>query len=226
VNIPARAHALDVVASLNRGKKKEDEFLREYCDAWLRSGHSFSGMEQHKALVNGHLSRWRLWCLGSGVEEMNEFVPSLPVGVSLWNPPERTGGKPALVYGIEPTDNWSGAVAALRFALLIASPEGRLLGRCRRCNAYFLNTSGHRNKVFCTPKCARDVCARQATQAARQQAHVEKLNRVRRACNTMKSKPGGRVDWKNWVSKRTGVSIWWITRATNRGEIRPPKEAR
>src|SRR6266852_2080541 len=175
----ARADAHHVVAILNGDvSANEAQPLRDYCDAWMRAGRSFVEMQDHRHAVNDHLRQWRLWCLGSGVEEMNEPTPPLPPGLILWNPPECTDGRPALAYGIEGSAYNAASRAALRFGLLITSPEGQLLGRCPRCRRYFLNTSGHRNKVFCRPECARDIGARRATRRARTLERDVKLRRA------------------------------------------------
>src|SRR5262245_6857576 len=147
-HIAARAYARGVIADLNGVSSPEAKLLRAYCDAWLRAGRSFGAMENDRKAINEQLSQWRLWCLGSGVEEMNEPTPPLPLGLQLWNPPTRTGGKPALAYGIADSACNPASLAALRFGLLITSPEAELVGRCPRCDRYFLNLSGHQNKVY------------------------------------------------------------------------------
>lgn len=198
----------------------EAGLLREYFDTWLQRGRSFAAMET-RGVINQGLSGWRLWCLGSGVEEMNEPDPTVPPGTVLWNPPERTDGRPTLAYGMARSDYNAQSLAALWFVLVITSSEGPLLGRCARCRRYFLNTSGHRNKVFCLPACARDTAARRATKLARVAEHEAKLRRVLSAVAALQDKPREK-DVKEWVAKRARVSLWWITRAIKRGDLSLP----
>jgi hypothetical protein len=216
-------NARDIVKMLNgEGSAARADLLRNYCEAWLQTGRSFAAMETSKT-INDDLSQWRFWCLDSGVLEMNTAEPLIPPGTVLWDPPERTEGRPALHYVIPGSQYNARTVAAVQFALLITSPEGLLLGRCKRCQRYFLNTSGHRDKVFCKPACARDLAARRATQRARTAAHAAKCARVRRALAELRQKPSGKYV-KDWLAKRAKVTRWWITRAVKRGEISLPPD--
>src|SRR5712692_10188019 len=145
-----RVRALEIVQLLNRNSV-EGMSLRSYCDRWLAAGRSVQGMGPLLRTLNDSLSRWKLWCLGAGVAESNESEASMPLGLRLWDPPEYLGGAAALVHGIEDEHYNRESLAALRFGLLVTGRDAKNLGKCRRCGAYFLNTSGHRNKVFCRP---------------------------------------------------------------------------
>jgi hypothetical protein len=180
---------------------------------------------EHRHAVNQHLRKWRLWCLSADPEEMNEPDPALPLGLVVTNALTAAEGGPTLAYGIEPSAYGPASEAALQFALFITSPNGQLLGRCERCQRYFLNTSGHRNKKYCRPECARDVAARRATKRARRAEHEAKLQRLRRAAAAFHEKPPNR-DAKEWLAKRAKVSVWFITRALNRGEVCLPSQDR
>jgi hypothetical protein len=51
---------------------------------------------------------------------------------------------------------------------------------------------------------------------------VEKLNRAQSAAHkwTTAKTPG---NWKEWVSAQTDISVRWLSRAVNRGELREPR---
>lgn len=107
--------------------------------------------------------------------------------------------------------------------LLIRSSEYDV-GRCGRCKGYYLNFSGHRNKVFCSRRCATTMSAERAMRERRMREKDEKLARAAELCTIWK--PGRSKDWKRWVAHRSGLTTNWLTRALNRGELQPPRLSR
>jgi hypothetical protein len=107
------------------------------------------------------------------------------------------------------------------FMTLIANPRWELLGGpCARCGDYFVKHT-KRQKVYCSRNCGSAATAVPAMKRKRQE---EQARRIRSAQESIAefSKSKRRLGWKEWVSNETGFTIRWITRAVNRGAIRPP----
>lgn len=218
--------ALALVQALNRDSALSD-VLRRYVQPWLTAHGDFQTIPSQLRLeLNDHLGHWQIYCLGAGAREYNEPEPILPDGFHLFDIPERTRGKPYMGYGIKDEHINDESQAALKFALFVCGPYARALGQCPRCQKYFLNTSGHRIKIFCSLKCARHHAAVRATKARREKVKNEKCKRVLRWYARIGEKPLGR-DWKEWISKNAHVKVWWLTRAINDGHLpEEPKQQR
>jgi hypothetical protein len=112
--------------------------------------------------------------------------------------------------------------AAWLFIDLVTGSVPYDVGKCERCAGYYLNFSGHRNKVFCSRRCATASSAEKATRERRMKEKRVKLTRAAELCKVWKSAAAKQADWKQWVAKRSGLTPKWLTRAVNRGELRPP----
>jgi hypothetical protein len=107
------------------------------------------------------------------------------------------------------------------FMTLIANPRWELLGGpCARCGDYFVKHT-KRQKVYCSRNCS---SAGTAVPAMKRMRQVEQSRKTRSAqqCIVEWGKAKRRLGWKEWVSIETGFTIRWITRAVNRGDLRPP----
>ena len=92
-----------------------------------------------------------------------------------------------------------------------------LAGPCDRCHKYFVKKRTTQ-KVYCSRRCGNAATARIRTTEQRRQEHKKRLERARKAGKLWKPKVG--IDWKLFVSGKTGLSSKWLTRAINRGELR------
>jgi len=112
--------------------------------------------------------------------------------------------------------------ALCHFMDLIVNPHcHRLGGPCARCNKYYVKNTA-RQKKYCSRRCGSMLTAKIHTREKRDSEHSEKLHNAQSAANkwtTMKTA----MTWKKWVSMRTNISVRWLSRAVNRGELREPK---
>jgi hypothetical protein len=131
-------------------------------------------------------------------------------------------------YKVYDTHGRFGAIEL--FFEFIIGPLQRTVGRCKRCQKYYWNRWGHSNKQYCTARCARAESATQLTFERRRREHEESLGNIRAAIGSFERLSPARSarirNWKKWVNQETGISLNFITRAINRGEIAPPKGAK
>lgn len=107
------------------------------------------------------------------------------------------------------------------FMMLIANPRWELLGGpCARCGDYFLKHT-KRQKVYCSRICSSAATAIPAMKRKRQEEQTRKI-RSAQQCISEWGMTKRRLGWKEWVSNETGYTTRWITRAVNRGALRPP----
>ena len=113
---------------------------------------------------------------------------------------------------------------ALRdFMTLITNPQWNSLGGpCRRCRNYFLKKT-KRKGVYCSRSCSSGETAVCATRKWREREQAEKLTLAQRYIGEW-IKVDRRLGWKVWVSNETGFTIRWLSRALNKGALRPPNE--
>jgi|SRR5581483_702992 len=105
-----------------------------------------------------------------------------------------------------------------QFVEVIKGRYAKDILKCPQCGLVFLNSSGHRNKVYCSAKCAQYKTAIEATNARRQREQERKIEIARRLFDRIDEKPAGK-DWKEWIvrkaGKKSGITLWWLTRAIN-----------
>ncbi len=107
------------------------------------------------------------------------------------------------------------------FMMLIANPRWELLGGpCAGCRDYFLKHT-KRQTVYCSRTCSSAVTAVPAMKRKRQEEQARKIQLAQEYIGEW-YKTKRRLGWKEWVSNETGFTIRWITRAANRGALRPP----
>src|SRR5271157_722649 len=116
--------------------------------------------------------------------------------------------------------------AALRFHVGTLNPEwDKLAGPCERCRRYYLKKRASQ-KVYCSRRCGNAATAVARTRERLAREHAEKLRRaqaVMRKWTTARTKD----DWKVFVSKREpDITSKFLTRAVNKGELRPPPKSR
>jgi hypothetical protein len=107
------------------------------------------------------------------------------------------------------------------FMKLLINPYWDMLGGpCYRCDNYYIKNT-KRQKVYCSRGCATAATAIPATRKRRNAEHVKKLNKAEQAINLWALRRR-RKDWKEWVHDQTGLTVKWLTRAANLGDLIPP----
>ncbi len=112
--------------------------------------------------------------------------------------------------------------AAKLFLDFITSPLYDRIGQCRRCSRYFVNVTGYWKKVYCSGKCATRHTALISMRARRRMERSEKLKKCRRGLEAYARLKKAPKNWKDYVSKKAGVTPKFITRAVNNGELPQP----
>ena len=117
-------------------------------------------------------------------------------------------------------------LAALLFHVGTLNPEwDKLTGPCARCDNYYIKKRASQ-KVYCSRRCGNATTAVARTRERLAREHADKLRRSQAAMQkwtTARTKD----DWKVFVSKRqSDITPKFLTRAVNKGELRPPPKAR
>jgi len=174
--------------------------LRELVDSWQKSGPNLAKMlKNDKALAAR---------VGHGETTL---VPT-------------NTGKGHLVWLPSPRDrdlsSWRDQALTL-FMILIVNPQWhRLGGPCPRCDKYYVKKTS-RQKTYCSRRCGATLTAIAATRKKRQEKRLEELSRTQAAANQWATVQT-RQPWKEWVSTRTNITVKWLTRAVNKGDLRAP----
>jgi len=194
-------------------------------------------------LVSRFVSTWLVaGCCAGGWELKEEFEAYLaqrdPVLYSVPREPARIDFFPQfqreeIIIGqvMGPTFDEVCRIEATRmFLTFIQSAEFRKIGRCKRCGRFFYNASRRKKRVYCTGPCARAAEAAKAHQRKRREEHQSELAETAKAVKKYESlspeRKSGIRNWKQWVAGEAGPEITtnFITRAVNRGELRPPRD--
>jgi hypothetical protein len=118
-----------------------------------------------------------------------------------------------------PQDN-----ALKHFINLIINPEWAMLGGpCDKCGDYFLKTT-NRKRTYCSKSCSSAATAIPSIMKRRQQEQAARINRAQESI--AKWQRVRRPEWKKCVSIDTGLTVRWLTRAVNNGQLHQPREAR
>ena len=137
----------------------------------------------------------------------------------------------ALASFVDETKKWLGRDpkkivdyrASLRFVSLLLNPYRMAISApCARCGKYWIKQRTRTsNNKFCK-ECRGPGNVMEVYKADRER----KLNRVRAYIAKLDQSRKGRLterSWKELVKEATGVSLSFLTRAVNSGELRPPK---
>jgi hypothetical protein len=114
-------------------------------------------------------------------------------------------------------------MALLQFVRLLLNPRSEYLGGpCARCGMYYLKKT-KRQKVYCSRRCGTRATSISSNRKTRMGVH---RGLVQRAQDKMgeweKQVPGEK--WKNWLSGEVDLSPKWLTRAVNKGELKPHRK--
>jgi hypothetical protein len=186
----------------------EQRALQIYVDSWLEAGSNFNTWrKKYSELAN----------------RVKQYVGGYENYLEAGN-----DGRAILVNritskSIAGLNSAADVYAISSFLKIIRSPLFNTIGKCERCSTYFLNTSGHINKKYCSRSCATRNTALKSVRARRQEEQEEKIKKVRAAIQEFKQRKPKNSHWKLWVAERAGVTIKWITQAFNRGDLRDAK---
>jgi Family of unknown function (DUF6076) len=200
--------------------------LRRYVDSWITEG------------VDWSLFRFSEWARNNGdlAKELQDAVKTsdfLVMGAL------SGGAMPVMANaGRQAASRLAERDAASLFLAILADPMNHNLRRCKypSCQHYFVNLSGH-EKAYCSRQCATRDSARRTMESRRERQKARKIRATtmlikewERFTTSGKSlamwrrRQLGR-DWKAWIvaESHEDLTKTWLTRAINRGWIRPPQ---
>jgi hypothetical protein len=119
------------------------------------------------------------------------------------------------------------------FAALLFSPRDRERlsdGCCDRCGRYYVRNRLYQKK-YCSEGCARNVrhsAIMKFTSSKREARHKKQLRIAATLCHRWAASRR-KQNWKRWVctraeGKRAGLTLKFLTRAVNKGELIEPKK--
>ena len=207
----AMADLQNLVSELNRAEENGLAplalELRKIVSAWMDSGPN---------LVEFHFANLPLWH-----EAMKAFRPSLV--------PTKSGCARILFTANAgpPGALTSLGKAGVRFyalclfnSLIVNPLWQKLAGPCPRCNRYYIKKRKSQ-KVYCSRRCGNTSTAIARTGKQRQDARKDDLKSARKAIRKLKPTREG---WKEVVSKETGLTVKWLTRAEHYFGLKPPRK--
>lgn len=105
---------------------------------------------------------------------------------------------------------------------LLQNPERERLGRCERCQRFYVSSGRYTRKKFCSQQCARYNAATRYKRKLDRKLRESKLRLARRTLHRWKPRHG---DWKRWLVRatkhsRTPLTLRFISRASNRGDLK------
>jgi hypothetical protein len=177
--------------------------LRKLVTAWQKSGPNLNKLLGSDSALNTSVKHGRTLLVPTNTGK----------GHLLWlpNPPEST------------PSSWKDQALA-HFMDLIVNPQWhRLGGPCERCGKYYVKKTA-RQKAYCSRTCGSANTAMASTRRKREKERADKMRHAQAAADKWAT-VGPRQPWKLWVSMKTKISIKWLTRAANRGELRPPLQS-
>ena len=193
---------LELICRSLNGKESEElrSGLRKLVEAWQKSGPNLAKMlSEDKVLA----ARTR--------HGQTHLVPTQNGhGWLIWMPTP------------EPCEiaSWQDEALAQFMALIVNPQWFKLGGPCLRCDKYYVKKTS-RQKTYCSRRCGLIETATAATRKRRERERVRKLGQAQAVADhwvTIRT----RVHWKDWVSARTKLTTKWLTRAVNKGDLKPP----
>jgi hypothetical protein len=193
---------LEVICSLLNGEEPQElcSELRKLVETWQKSGPNLAKMLKDDAVLGVRVRHGRTLLAATST------------------------GKGHLVWLPTPRDvnahSWKG-LALAHFMDLIVNPKWHKLGGpCQRCHKYYVKKTC-RQKMYCSRRCGSSMTALATTRKKRIEVRVQKVIRAQAAANqwaTVRT----RRRWKEWVSIQTMITVKWLTRAVNKGDLRAP----
>ncbi|MGH9468505.1 MAG: hypothetical protein ACRD1Y_14220 [Terriglobales bacterium] len=193
------------------------QVLRKYVDSWLLAGRDWSTWAARNPAISDALrltlARLQFFLYGFGVGTKGVGRPKIRpalrcgVGMDFRSDKERTE-----------------TVAAYFFLGILLSPERDRVGKCERggCGRYFFSRQRLNDRFIKRRFCSRSCKGERNTRERRAALRAQKLAD---AAAALKRLPASRIaDWKRWVASNAagGLTPCWLTRAANRGDLKPP----
>ena len=183
--------------------RETQPILQALVDGWLESGPNLEKFLRHDLALLAEIRRcWndhpiRIFGTASGSAVLESALA------------DRISGDPR-------------AEAMRFFLLLVTNPDWeKLAGPCIGCGAYYIRRTA-KNRAYCSRLCATRTTAIRSTQKRRKDEHAEKLRRAGLAAQQW-PRVRTSLGWKQWVSEaEPDISVKFLTRAVNRGELKPP----
>jgi hypothetical protein len=163
---------------------------------------------------------------GPNVSKLINLNPRLNLAIEKFRPrfiPTKSGtGRLAFLSSREYSSHSKPVDIAIGLFLpfLLNPLNEKLGGPCKHCSDYFVKKT-KRQFAYCSKKCGLQHTSQVANERRRQQEHLKKLERAKRASAEWTS-TRTRKDWKTWVSDGTRISQNWLTRAIKSGELAIP----
>jgi hypothetical protein len=127
--------------------------------------------------------------------------------------------------GTTPSRQESASIAQGLFVLIIINPcWSKFGGRCQRCKRYLLQKTA-KLRIYCSARCSHHATAMACTTKRRQRQHQEKLMRAQQAIDRWGTGQAN-IAWQKRVAENDpGLTARFLTRAVNRGDLRPPERS-
>jgi hypothetical protein len=200
----------EIVEVLNDRESDASEFLRRLVQRWSDSGWNLRSMLQADVVLYAELQN--LW------EISYQPAPGPSKGAVLL--PIAAGGaysksKPGVLH--------SEYLAMMFFGTLTLRDWEKLGGPCARCGNFYVKRRASQ-KVYCSRRCgnASTATARTAEQRVRERA--ANLERAKKTIQQWQKAGSQQPDWKEFVSKKTGLTPKWLTRAVRNYGLRAPHQ--
>lgn len=195
---PSRKDLVEICDVLNSKTEKGASELRSLVGRWFASGPNLKQMlHPDSALWTAVQNSWS----------------------SLYLPTKKGRAYIALFPDI-PSDEKATAEdeAHLLFAALTLNPECNLLaGPCARCGDYYIKKT-RRQKVYCSQKCGSAATALRTVRKKREVEHQRKITLARKVLSRWKP-TNQKERWQDWVSQRSSLTVKWLSRAANKGDL-------
>ena len=94
------------------------------------------------------------------------------------------------------------------------------VGHVTACGIFYVKKTS-RQKVYCSRRCGATRTAAAVTRKRREKERAQNLRRAQEAASHWAT-DRTRVPWKQWVSNKTEITVKWLTRAVNRGDLGVP----
>ena len=97
----------------------------------------------------------------------------------------------------------------------------KLAGPCKGCGNYYVKKTERKKTVYCSERCGHRLTSRLANKKRRDRDHKRRIELAKRwAAKWSNEKTAD--SWKEWVSKKTGITKHWLTRAVRKKDIKEP----
>jgi hypothetical protein len=196
---PLGTSETDSRAGRDEGQIVRNE-LRRLVDLWRSSGPNLQKMMQKYPEIHPKVRKWKVLFIPtkSGNAQLQPFPPTPGRGKS-----------------------WPKNLALSYFMMLITNPLWEKLGGpCARCSKFYVKATIRQN-VYCSKACARTETAVKATRRQREKERKGRISRAQDVIDRWVSSQKS-PNWKERVSRETGLTLNWLTRAINKKDLRPP----